>query len=163
MNFRALLIAAALALTAAPAWAGPLSVTLTPGPANPPSPQMGDNLSFHTVIRNDATTPVDSVIAWLSLVQIDKGKEQPVDLEDWSAHKAVTAASLAPGENLETDWRIRPIQSGTYRVVVSAVTRDSVGSRQVRSPALSFARSRSSSRSASCPSHSGFRWSSAGC
>jgi hypothetical protein len=127
MNVRALLVAAALALTAAPAWAGPLSVTLTPGPANPPSPQMGDNLSFHSVIRNDATTPVDGVIAWLSLVQIDQGKEQPVDLEDWSAHKAVTAASLAPGENLETDWPIRLIQSGTYRVVVSAVTRDSVG------------------------------------
>jgi hypothetical protein len=54
------------------------------------------------------------------------GKEQPVDLEDWSAHETVTAASLAPGENLETDWPIRLIQSGTYRVVVS-VTRDSVG------------------------------------
>jgi hypothetical protein len=127
MNFRALLVAAALALTAAPAWAGPLSVTLTPGPVNPPSPQMGDNLSFHSVIRNDATTPVHGLIAWLSLVQIDQGKEQPVDLEDWSAHKAVTAASLASGEKLETDWPIRLIQSGTYRVVVSAVTRDSVG------------------------------------
>jgi hypothetical protein len=127
MNVRALLVAAALALTAAPAWAGPLSVTLTPGPANPPSPQMGDNLNFHSVIRNDAMTPVDGLIAWLSLVQIDQGKEQPVDLEDWSAHKALTAASLAAGQTLETDWPMRLIQAGNYRVVVSAAGRDSAG------------------------------------
>ncbi len=74
-----------------------------------------------------AATPVDGLIAWISLVQIDKGKEQPVDLEDWSAHKAVTAASLAPGQSLETDWPMRLIQAGTYRVVVSAVSRERRG------------------------------------
>ena len=41
------------------------------------------------------------MIAWLSLVQVDLGKEQPVDLEDWSAHKVVTIASLAPGQAVE--------------------------------------------------------------
>jgi hypothetical protein len=122
-----LLLAMGLAFAAGAASAGTLSIDLEPAAGNPASPQMGDTLSFHTVIRNDAATPVDGLIAWISLVQIDKGKEQPVDLEDWSAHKAVTAASLAPGQTIETDWPMRLIQAGTYRVVISAVSRDAGG------------------------------------
>jgi hypothetical protein len=125
MRFAARLFATVLALSAPSAWAGSLSVDLAPGAGNPDSPQMGDNLSFHSVIRNDGSAPVDGLIAWMSLVQIDKGNERPVDLEDWSAHRAVTAASLAPGETVETDWPVRLIQAGTYRVIISAVSRDS--------------------------------------
>lgn len=136
MILRTLILAGALFLTSASAWAAPLSVDLKAAPSNPVSPQMGDNLSFHTVIRNDGSIPVDGLIAWISLVQIDKGKEQPVDLEDWSAHKAVTAASLAPGKTLETDWPMRLIQSGTYRVVVSAVSRS--GDNLTASPFADF-------------------------
>jgi hypothetical protein len=120
-------LAALIALGTTAASAGTLSVDLTPDTRNPASPQMGDNLAFHTVIRNNGTTAVDGLIAWISLVQLDKGKEQPVDLEDWSAHKAVTAASLMPGQTLETDWPMRLIQAGNYRVVVSSVSRDSTG------------------------------------
>lgn len=107
--------------------AGDLSVSLAPALGNPPSPQMGDRLSFHSVIRNDGAQPAEGLIAWVSLVQIDRGKEQPVDLEDWSAHKAVTAARLAPGATLETDWPVRLIQSGHYRVVISVVSRNAPG------------------------------------
>ena len=103
--------------------AADLSVDLRPSSGNPASPEMGDHLRFHSVIRNDSTAPVDGLIAWISLVQVDKGKEQPVDLEDWSAHKAVTSKSLAPGKTIETDWPMRLIQAGHYRVVVSAVSR----------------------------------------
>lgn len=133
MNVRALLTVTALALVGAPAWAvavcltplpaGALSVSLTPDPANPSSPQMGDTLRFHTVIRNDAASPQDGLIAWLSLVQVDQGMEQPVDLEDWSAHKAVAATRLAAGGEIATDWPVRLIQAGDYRAVVSVVTR----------------------------------------
>lgn len=125
MTLRTLFLAGALLLTSGSVWAAPRSVDLTAAPSNPGSPQMGDHLSFHTVIRNDGPAPIDGLIAWISLVQIDKGREQPVDLEDWSAHKAVTAASLAPGMKLETDWPMRLIQAGTYRVFVSAVSRHS--------------------------------------
>ena len=127
MKLSALLLALGVMISSGAASAGTLSIDLKPGAGNPVSPQMGDTLSFHTVIRNDAGTPVDGLIAWISLVQIDKGKEQPVDLEDWSAHKAVTAASLAPGQSVETDWPMRLIQAGTYRVVISAVSRDAFG------------------------------------
>jgi hypothetical protein len=124
MTLRPLVLALALSLCGASAWAAPLSVELAPSASNPAAPQMGDHLSFHSVIRNNGTAPIDGLIAWISLVQVDKGKEQPVDLEDWSAHKAVTAASLAPGKTLEADWPMRLIQSGAYRVVVSAVSRN---------------------------------------
>lgn len=127
MKLAALLLATGVTFSASSASAGTLSVDLQPGGGNPASPQMGDNLSFHTVIRNDGNTPLNGLIAWISLVQIDKGKEQPVDLEDWSAHKAVSAAALAPGQTIETDWPMRLIQAGRYRVVVSAVSRDSAG------------------------------------
>lgn len=124
MKIHALFLACALLLVSGGASAAPLSVDLTPSPGNPVSPQMGDHLSFHSVIRNDGTAPIEGLIAWISLVQIDKGREQPVDLEDWSAHKAVTAHTLEPGKALETDWPMRLIQAGTYRVVVSAVSRN---------------------------------------
>ena len=107
--------------------AAAVSVELASSRANPTSPQMGDTLTLHSTIRNDGAAPVDGVIAWMSLVQIDSGNEQPVDLEDWSAHKAVTAASLAPGGTIATDWPMRLIQAGTYRVVISVVTRDGTG------------------------------------
>ena len=107
--------------------AGAVAIELAPSPGNPASPQMGDQLSFHSTIRNQGPAPVDGLIAWLSLVRIDKGNEQPVDLEDWSAHKAITATALAPGGTLETDWPMRLIQDGTYRVVVSVVSRDGAG------------------------------------
>ena len=47
-----------------------------------------------------------------------------MDLEDWSAHKAVAGATLAPGAALTTDWPMRLIQSGDYRVVISATDRN---------------------------------------
>jgi len=118
-------LALTLTLAAAAASAGDLSVDLAPDPKNPASPQMGDNLSFHSVIRNTGATAVDGIIGWLSLVQIDPGQEQPVDLEDWSAHKAVTATALTSGETLEAEWPLRLIQAGTYRIVVSVVSRQS--------------------------------------
>ncbi len=95
-------------------------VDLVPAPANPVSPQMGDRLSYRTSIRNLGRAPVEGIVAWFGLVQVDKGKEQPVDLEDWSAHKAVTIPSLAPGQAVQTDWPMRLIAAGHYRVVVSA-------------------------------------------
>lgn len=136
MRLAALGLAMGLAFPASDALAGDLSIDLRPAADNPTLPQMGDNLSFHTVIRNDGGAPVDGLVAWISLVQIDKGKEQPVDLEDWSAHKAVTAASLAPGQILETDWPMRLIQAGNYRVVVSATSHDSAA--LVASPFADF-------------------------
>jgi hypothetical protein len=117
--------ATVLMISTSTANASNLAVDLAPDPGNPPSAQMGDNLSFHSVIRNTSTATVKGIIAWLSLVQIDPGSEQPVDLEDWSAHKAATTTALAQGETLEVEWPLRLIQAGNYRIVVSVVSRES--------------------------------------
>lgn len=101
-----------------------LSLSLIPDQANPASPQMGDWLKFHTVIGNPGTQTANGVVAWISLVQVDPGHEQPVDLEDWSAHKAVTQALLRPGRQVNVEWPMRLIQAGAYRVVISAVDRE---------------------------------------
>jgi hypothetical protein len=109
----------------APAWAtDTLTVSLMPDPANPASPQMGDWLKFHSVIANNAPQVDHGVVAWISLVQAAPGKGEPVDLEDWSAHKAVTEALLQPGQQVKVEWPMRLIQSGVYRIVVSAVDRE---------------------------------------
>lgn len=107
------------------AWAADsLSISLAPDPSNPPSPQMGDWLKFNSVVSNPSTQEAHGVVAWISLVQVDPGQEQPVDLEDWSAHKAVTQAVLQPGQQVKVEWPMRLIQAGAYRVVISAVDRE---------------------------------------
>jgi hypothetical protein len=121
-----------LQLPAPPAAAADLEITLTPASDNPLQPQMGDRLGFHSVIRNTGRAPVAGLVAWLSLIRTDAGNEQPVDLEDWSAHRAAAAASLAPGQAIESDWPLRLIDAGTYSVFVCAMTRD--GSALVASP-----------------------------
>jgi hypothetical protein len=103
----------------------PLALDLRPDGKNPSAPIMGDHMQFWSTITNTGTTPVEGLVAWISLVEIDPGNEQPVDLEDWSAHKAVTGATLGPGQSLRTDWPMRLIKGGDYRVVVSVTDRGS--------------------------------------
>ena len=121
-----LAVAAGLALPgssrAVPAPNG-LMVEVSPAPGNPASPKMGDRVAFRSTIRNTGASPAEGLIAWLSLVQTDRGQEQPVDLEDWSAHKTVTIARLEPGQAVQTPWPIRLIQAGHYRVMVTVATR----------------------------------------
>jgi hypothetical protein len=124
MNCGKILLVAAALCAASLAAAAPLAVDLTALPSNPPSPQMGDHLAFRSVVRNTGAAPIAGVVAWISLVELDRGHEQPVDLEDWSARKADTRSVLGPGQAMTTEWPMRLIQPGYYRVVVSAVTRD---------------------------------------
>jgi hypothetical protein len=119
----ALIVAALLAVSSPPVWAARdatgLDVALAPVPGNPPAPQMGDRIAFASDIRNTGAVPSDGMVAWISLVRMDKGREAPVDLEDWSALKAVALPRLAPGEVVRSEWPMRLIASGHYRAVVS--------------------------------------------
>ena len=115
-----------LSLTAIPAQAkAPLTLDLRTDAQNPTEPTMGDQMRFCSTITNTGLDPINGLVAWISLVEIDPGNEQPVDLEDWSAHKAVTGATLGPGQSLRTDWPMRLIKGGDYRVVVSLTDRNS--------------------------------------
>lgn len=136
--FASLILFAALTL---PGWsaadsAAPLDIILKPADSNPSQAVMGDQLQFQSIITNTGNSPVEGLVAWISLVEVDPGHEQPMDLEDWSAHKAVTGARLKPGEQLTTDWPMRLIQHGDYRVLVSATDREH--QRVYTSPMLQF-------------------------
>jgi hypothetical protein len=114
----------------------PLTLDLRPDEQNPSGPIMGDHLRFWSTITNTGAKPIKGLVAWISLVEIDPGNEQPMDLEDWSAQKAVTGAALEPGQSLRTDWPMRLIEGGDYRVVVSVTDRG--GRRVFTSPTIQF-------------------------
>ena len=114
----------------------PLALDLRPDDQNPSAPVMGDHLRFWSTITNTGAIPIEGLVAWISLVEVDPGNEQPVDLEDWSAHKAITGATLDLGQSLRTDWPMRLIKGGDYRVVVSVTDRDS--RRVFTSPTIQF-------------------------
>ncbi|NOY82122.1 MAG: hypothetical protein GXP31_14085 [Kiritimatiellaeota bacterium] len=99
-------------------------IRLSPAPTNPEQPMMGDRLRFHSVIRNTGPKPVEGLTTWINLLEVDPGNEQPMDLEDWSAHKAVTRAELPPGKTLESEWLMRLIKRGVYRVVICVASRN---------------------------------------
>ena len=123
--FLSAFIVAALLASVAVAAQTPLALDLRSDGQNPSAPVMGDHLRFWSTITNTGAKPVEGLVAWISLVEMDPGNEQPVDLEDWSAHKAITGATLGPGESLRTDWPMRLIKGGDYRVVVSVTDRAS--------------------------------------
>ena len=123
-SLRQYLLAIALPLLLGTAQAADLSIELGPDQSNPVTPTTGDAMHFHSSIRNTSAHPVKGLVAWISLVEVTPGREQPMDLEDWSAHKAVAGATLGPGTTLATDWPMRLIQSGDYRVVISATDRN---------------------------------------
>ena len=50
-------------------------------------------------ITNTSNRPVKEAVAYVSLVDVTKGQQAPVDLEDWSAHRAVTVPSRAPRQS----------------------------------------------------------------
>lgn len=139
MKLASILCVALLSFAALPANAAApaaLSIDVTADAANPLSPMMGDRLIFHSVIRNTGKTAIKGLTAWIGLVRMDRGNEQPMDLEDWSAHKAITVETLAPGRSIKTDWPMRLIQAGSYRVLVSAASRGAT--RLTASPFVSF-------------------------
>jgi hypothetical protein len=102
----------------------PIGITVKPRPQNPASPRMGDQLTFESTISNASDQPAKGLVAWMSLVELTPDKEQPVDLEDWSAHKAETRAILAPGESIRLMWPMRLIKAGDYRLAISATQRN---------------------------------------
>jgi hypothetical protein len=103
----------------------PLELVLVPDAANPATPRMGDRLAFHVTIRN-AGSPAraQSTIAWLTLLRMDPGHEQVVDLEDWSPSQSLARDVVLPGAEVHGTWTLRLISPGTYRAIVSVATRD---------------------------------------
>jgi len=91
----------------------------------------GQYVKLPAKITNTFDKPVKDAVAYISLVDVTKGQQAPVDLEDWSAHRAVTIGSLAPGQSTDASWSLRLVKGGNYVVYANAIdqgsTRASVG------------------------------------
>jgi hypothetical protein len=115
------LYAAALTLVTLPCGAvgpSPILVELS-GPSQPL--KMGDTPTFSGKVTNRGDRSLKGLIVYLSLVSLKPGEESPVDLEDWSAQKAVRIDELRPGQDNTQEWPMRLIQAGRYGVALTVV------------------------------------------
>jgi len=95
------------------------------------SGKAGQYVKLPATVTNTSNGPVKDVVAYVSLVDVTRGQQAPVDLEDWSAHRAVTVPTLAPGQSKDVSWSLRLVKGGDYVVYANAIaggsTRASVG------------------------------------
>ena len=83
--------------------------------------QMGNVPVFNGEITNHGSNVLKNLVVYLSLVSLQPGREHPVDLEDWSAEKAIRLDHLAPGQTAVRQWKIRLIKSGPFAATLTIV------------------------------------------
>ncbi len=90
---------------------------------NPPFVQanMGDKITYTGTITNNSDRAVNNIIAYISLANVTHGKESPMDLEDWSANKAIKVDTIPPQGAYEGQWPMRLIDSGSYVAYITVV------------------------------------------
>ena len=93
---------------------------------DPPSVQanMGDKIIYAGTITNNSDKAVKNLIAYISLANVTPGKEAPMDLEDWSANKALKVDVIQPHGAYEGKWPMRLIDSGSYAAYITVVDKD---------------------------------------
>jgi hypothetical protein len=98
--------------------------------------KMGDQPVFKGLVTNTGQHVCGNLLVYLSLVSLKAGEESPVDLEDWSAQKAVVLDRLEPGEANGQDWSMRLIQSGRFGIILTVV--EPGGTRPIVSDLIQF-------------------------
>ncbi|MBA2713791.1 MAG: hypothetical protein H0U55_09610 [Rubrobacteraceae bacterium] len=129
----AMVLTVMMASLAVPAFAAQASAAQTnsgtqikiESPSTPLSGTAGQYVNLPATITNTSDKPVKDVVAYVTLVETTSGQQAPVDLEDWSAHRAVTFDSLSPGETKNASWDLRLIKGGEYIVYAAAIAKDS--------------------------------------
>ncbi len=93
---------------------------------DPPSIQanMGDRITYTGTIANNSDIPITNVIAYISLANVTQGKESPMDLEDWSANKAIKIDTIPPRGTYVGQWPMRLIDSGSYVAYITVVDKN---------------------------------------
>jgi len=93
---------------------------------NPPFIQanMGDKITYVGTITNNSDRAVNNIIAYISLANVTPGKEAPLDLEDWSANKAIKVDTILPRGTYEGQWPMRLIDSGSYVAYITVVDKN---------------------------------------
>jgi hypothetical protein len=82
---------------------------------------MGDTPTFTGRVTNASDQEREGLVVYLSLVSLKPGDEHPVDLEDWSAQKAVRIGQLLPEQCNTQDWTMRLIEAGQFGVALTVV------------------------------------------
>ncbi len=92
---------------------------------NPQSIQanMGDKIIYVGTITNNSDMAVDNIISYISLANVTPGEEAPMDLEDWSANKAIKIDTIPPHGTYEGKWPMRLINSGSYVAYITVVNK----------------------------------------
>jgi hypothetical protein len=85
---------------------------------------MGDKISYTGTITNNTDKAVNNIIVYISLANVTPGKEAPLDLEDWSANKAIKVDTIPPRATYEGQWPMRLIDSGSYVAYITAVDKN---------------------------------------
>jgi hypothetical protein len=85
---------------------------------------MGDKITYAGTITNDSDRAVSDMIAYISLANVTQGKESPMDLEDWSANKAIKVDSIPPHGTYKGQWPMRLIDSGSYVAYITVVDKN---------------------------------------
>ena len=98
----------------------PVNISVFLEAPDPPL-QMGDLPVFKGEVTNQGTNVLKSLVVYLSLVYLQPGQEHPVDLEDWSAQKAIRIDQLAPGQTITREWQMRLIKSGPFGASLTIV------------------------------------------
>jgi hypothetical protein len=98
--------------------------------------KMGDRPVFKGAVKNTGRHNLKGLVVYLSLVSLKPGHEHPVDLEDWSAQKAVRIDQLVPGATYRQGWPMRLIRAGRFGVALTVV--DSLEKRPVVSDLIPF-------------------------
>lgn len=83
--------------------------------------RMGDTPDFRGAVTNFGPRPVQGLVVYLSLVSLTPGDEHPVDLEDWSAQKALRLDRLNPGTTDLRNWHMRLIAAGRYGAALTVI------------------------------------------
>ena len=93
---------------------------------SPPSVQanMGDKITYEGTITNDSDNPANNLITYISLANVTHGKEAPMDLEDWSADKAIKVDTIPPHGTYKGKWPMRLIDSGSYVAYITVVDKN---------------------------------------
>ena len=85
---------------------------------------MGDKITYTGTIINNSDNVANNIIAYISLVNVTKGQESPMDLEDWSANKAIKVDAIPPHGTYEGTWPMRLIDSGSYVAYITVVDKN---------------------------------------
>jgi hypothetical protein len=85
---------------------------------------MGDKITYIGTITNNSDEPINNIIAYVSLANVTQDRESPMDLEDWSANKAIKVDTIPPHGTYKGQWPMRLIDSGSYVAYITVVDKD---------------------------------------